>query len=67
MKISPQALAIEADVAYSLPEFERRTQLGKAAMREARRAGLKIRQVGSRRFVLGSDWLEHLKGRPPVE
>ncbi len=51
---------IASGEAYLLQEFARRTKLGTWAIRQARRAGLRVRTVGSRRFVLGSDWLAYL-------
>ena len=41
---------------YPLPVFRALTGLGEEAMREARRRGLVVRQVGSRRFVTGQDF-----------
>jgi hypothetical protein len=55
---------ILAGAAYTLPELRRRLGLGKAALRQARRSGLKIRRVGIRSFVLGSDVLEWLQSQP---
>lgn len=51
---------IDAHAAYELGEFSRRTRLGTWALRQARRSGLRVCTVGSRRFVLGSDWLAYL-------
>ena len=41
---------------YPLSVFRAMTGLGEEAMREARRRGLVVRQVGSRRFVTGQDF-----------
>lgn len=57
---------ILAGAAYTLPELRRRFGLGKAALRQARSSGLKIRRVGIRSFVLGSDVLEWLQTQPIV-
>jgi hypothetical protein len=65
---SPASLgAIHAEAVYPLPEFQRLTGLGEAAMREARRKGLVITAIGRRRYVRGADFYEHvgrLAGRP---
>ncbi len=54
------AEVVEAGHSYSREEFMRRTGLGPAAMRTARRNGLRVRYVGGRMHVLGSDWLQYL-------
>ena len=51
---------VQADAAYTLNEFRRRTGLGQAAMRSARKAGLAVIYVGGRGFVMGKSWLDHL-------
>ena len=56
--------AIDRNKAYPLAEFARQTGLNKASLRSARRAGLAIRYVGNRPFLLGSDWLDWLATRP---
>jgi len=56
--------AIQAQAAYTLASFEKLSGLGKAGIRSARRAGLPIRYVGNRPFILGSDWLNWLATRP---
>ncbi len=43
---------------YPLPVFEQMTGLGKAALRSARRAGLMVRYVSGRGWVLGRDWID---------
>jgi hypothetical protein len=52
--------AILAEAIYPLPEFQRLTGLGEAAMREARRKGLVITAIGRRRYVRGADFYEHV-------
>jgi hypothetical protein len=52
--------AIHAEAIYPLPEFQRLTGLGEAAMREARRRGLVITKIGRRRYVRGADFYEHV-------
>lgn len=67
---------IRADAAYTLDAFTRATGLRRHAMRAARRAGLRVRYVQKRGFVLGRDFLAYLeaaagdaadsqKGEPP--
>lgn len=53
--------SIRADVAYPLAEFSKITGLGKAGLRRARREGLVVRRYGSRSFVVGQDFIDHLK------
>ena len=48
---------VSADCLYTLDEVRDRLKLGQAAMRQARRAGLKVRKIGRRRYVLGRDLL----------
>ena len=43
-------------VTYPLPEFERRSGLGRHAMTQARRKGLKVCRLGGRVFVRGADF-----------
>ena len=47
--------------AYTLDEIKKRLGLGVAAMRTARRRGLKVRRIGRRAFVLGRDILAYLE------
>ena len=49
---------IQADALYRLDEFKQRLGLGAHAMREARRAGLRVVRIGKRGYVLGKDALE---------
>jgi hypothetical protein len=46
---------VTADALYTLDEIQQRLKLGQHAMRQARRAGLKVRRIGRRAFVLGRD------------
>jgi hypothetical protein len=48
---------------YPLEVFKARSGLSDWAMRQARRAGLRVITQGSRRFVRGIDWSEYLAGR----
>lgn len=53
---------ILCDAVYSLNEFKARTGLGSAAVRTARRNGLRVIRPGSRYgFVIGSDFIDYLK------
>ena len=52
--------SIETNIAYPLSVFQERTGLGRAAMRQARRAGMPVKRFGGRSFVLGSDWINFL-------
>jgi hypothetical protein len=56
-----EASLVRAGECYTLPEFRRRTGLENAAIRSARRAGLIVRRVGRRSYVLGDDFLEFLR------
>lgn len=56
---------IRAGESYPLSIFGRLVGLGKAAIRQARRDGLKIRQQGNRSFVLAEDWHDHLRNTEP--
>lgn len=58
---------ISADVLYTLPELKQRLGLGDFAMRQARQAGLPVRKIGRRRYVLGSDVVTWLKARKEAE
>lgn len=51
---------VRADELYALEEFQQRVGLGRGAMREARRGGLRVRYVHGRAFVLGADWMEYV-------
>lgn len=54
--------SIRADEALTLAEFRRRTKLGDWALRTLRRQGLRVVTAGGRRFVLGEDFLQFLRG-----
>ena len=62
---------IRVDESYSIPEFKRRSTLGAYAFTQARRAGLRVIEVGKKRFVRGADWHAFLdaaadsQGDPP--
>ena len=52
---------IIADGVYTLDTIRARLRLGAAALRQARRQGLKIRQLGRCKFVIGKDLIEFLE------
>jgi len=53
----PRDLApIENGVTYPLTEFQRRTGLGRHALRQARRQGLRVCRMGGRCYVRGEDF-----------
>ena len=61
-KPEPRAVGpIESGVAYPISSFKRLAGWGDWAMREARKAGLKVRVVGNTRFVIGDDFLAFLR------
>jgi hypothetical protein len=55
---------IRVDVVYPLAEFMQRARLDKAAMRTARRRGLRVRYVGRRGYVSGAEFLRWLDEQP---
>jgi len=55
---------IEPGVAYSLDDFKRRTGMGAAAIRTARRKSdnpLIVRRVGRRAYIMGEDFIAYLQ------
>lgn len=58
--------AIFCDGIYPLPVFKKLTGLADWALRTARRSGLRMVQVGNRRFVRGSDWFDYLGTIEPM-
>jgi hypothetical protein len=54
---------ISSEQVYPLEVFAKLTGLGAWGMRKARRAGLKVKTVGRRRYVRGIDWHEFLAER----
>ena len=51
---------ITGDALYTLDEIRHRLKLCDHAMRQARRAGLKVRRIGRRGYVLGSDIIQFI-------
>ncbi|NLX54560.1 MAG: hypothetical protein GXY58_05560 [Planctomycetaceae bacterium] len=56
---SEDLAAIRPDEQYPVELFERMAGLGRAALREARRKGLRVVYVHGRAFVRGSDWMDY--------
>lgn len=54
---------ILSDATYPLPEFQRLSGLGEAALRQARRQGLVVTAIGRRRFVRGADFHDFISAR----
>lgn len=50
-----------ADAIYTLEGIQQRLKLGQHALRMARRAGLKVRRIGRRGYVLGRDVLDFVQ------
>lgn len=50
---------------YTLDEFKRRTGLSEAALRTARRSGLKVDYRQGRAFVRGESWYAYLASELP--
>jgi hypothetical protein len=48
---------------YSLDALKVRTKLGTAALRQARRSGLRVIRIGSRTFVDGGDFISWAKSQ----
>jgi hypothetical protein len=62
-RIAPALGVILADATYPLPEFQRLSGLGEAALRQARRQGLVVTAIGRRRFVRGADFHAFIGGK----
>jgi hypothetical protein len=56
--------AVREDEVVPLADLEARLGLGPAAIRMAKRQGLKVRRIGRRKFVLGRDLVAFLESRP---
>lgn len=57
---STTAGVISCGEVYTLREFQARSGLGEAALRTARRAGLRVVRFKNRSYVRGQDFLEFL-------
>ncbi|QEG35269.1 hypothetical protein [Bythopirellula goksoeyrii] len=51
---------IHADAVYTLEEVKKRMRLGAAALRTARRHGLKVHRVGSRNYIIGKEFIDYI-------
>ena len=60
-----QAGAFRSDAAYTFKELNRRG-FGPAALREMQRNGLRSRECGRQKIVLGCDLLEFFESLEPV-
>lgn len=54
---------ITADSALTVAEFRRRAGLQQHAFAQARKAGLRVIEIGRKRYVLGADWLRFLEAQ----
>jgi len=52
---------VTADALYTLDEIQERLKLGQHALRQARRAGLKVRRIGRRAYVQGRDIISFIE------
>lgn len=52
--------SIRADEAVNRKQFLARTGISRYQFPDLVRAGLRVRTVGRRKFILGADWLEFL-------
>ncbi len=49
---------IRKNSCYTLREFMRRLEIGPAALRKMKAAGLPLRKIGKSKHILGDDWFE---------
>ena len=61
MTTVPQCGIIEPHILYTLDEAKRRLGWGAAAVRQARRRGLRVRYAGRNAYLLGRDIIEHIE------
>jgi hypothetical protein len=59
--LSDTSGTIEPHVLYHIADARRRLGWGLHAMRHARRAGLNVRYVGKRAYLLGHDIIDYVK------
>jgi len=55
---------IQGDSVYPLSVFQKLTGLGSHAVRQARKKGLRMRDVGNRSYILGNDFYRFLDSQP---
>ncbi len=57
----PDCGIIEPHILYRLDEAKRRLGWGPAALRQARRRGLRVRYAGRNGYLLGRDIIAHIE------
>ena len=57
----PPPEEIQPECLYSLREAMQRTGWGKSGMRAARRAGLPVKYVGRKAYLLGRDIIDYIQ------
>lgn len=67
MAVAIQSGRISADQILTLEAVRQELGLGSAALREARRKGLKIRRIGRRGYVFGADLIEFIRAQSDAE
>jgi hypothetical protein len=62
----PPVGVIKPDELLTISALKSRMAFSDSAVRSMRRAGLKVRRVGKRHFVLGSDVIEHIREKSTI-
>jgi hypothetical protein len=57
----PQGKSIDPQTLYALEEFKQVSGMGDWALRQARRAGLKMLKIGNRKYVKGQAFIDFLE------
>jgi len=55
---------IRSDTLYTIDEVKKRLGLGIAALRSARRRGLRVQRIGRRGYILGRDLINYFNQLP---
>ena len=63
--VAATSFGIKRGEVYSLPAFRKITGLGRAALRTARRQGLRVAYQGNRGFVSGDAFCDFIEGVSP--
>ncbi len=58
---NPRLAPIQPEVLYPLPILQDVAGQGRAALAQARKDGLETRKIGNRKYILGSDFIAHVK------
>lgn len=58
---SKRGYSIEPQTLYALEEFKQVSGMGSWALRQARKAGLKMLKIGNRKFVKGQAFIDFLE------